>query len=139
MMTVNEFSRRSDVAPHVVRFYARIGLLEPTRHPENGYKLFTRADAGRMQFIRKAQSLGYSLDEIRRFLAVSANGKSVCHEVRAILQQNLKENRAKLEELQALQHRMERALSLWEQLPDSEPDETHVCRLIEDATATLNA
>lgn len=139
MMTVTEFSRRSDVAPHVVRYYTRIGLLQPARHPENGYKLFTRADAGRMQFIRKAQSLGYSLDEIRRFLAVSGKGQSVCREVRAILRQNVKENRAKLQELQALQRRMERALSLWEQLPDGEPDETHVCHLIEDATASLNA
>jgi len=139
MMTVNEFSRSSDVPPHVVRYYARIGLLQPARHPDNGYKLFTRADADRMQFIRKAQNLGYSLDEIRRFLAVSSKGKSVCGEVRAILRQHVRENRQKLEELQTLQRRMERALSLWEQLPDGEPDEDHVCPLIEDAATNLNA
>jgi DNA-binding transcriptional MerR regulator len=139
MMTVNEFSKRGAVPPHVVRYYARIGLLEPARHPENGYKLFSRADAGRLEFIRKAQSLGYSLDEIRRFLAVSAKGKSVCTEVRTILQRHMAENREKLDELTALQRRMERALRLWERLPDSEPDDAHVCRLIDDATATLNA
>lgn len=138
-MTVTELSRRSDVPPHVVRYYSRIGLLEPARDPENGYKLFSRTDAKRVQFIRRAQSLGYSLEEIRRFLAISAKGKSVCREVRAILQQNLDETRAKLEELRALQRRMERALKLWEELPDSKPDDAHVCRLIDDATATLNA
>lgn len=139
MMTVNEFSRRGAIAPHVVRYYARIGLLEPTRHPENGYKLFSRTDAARLQFIRNAQSLGYSLEEIRRLLALSGKGKSVCREARAILKQRLAENRAKLEKLTALQERMERALQLWERVPDSKPDDIHVCRLIDDATATLNA
>lgn len=139
MMTVNEFSKRGAVAPHVVRYYARIGLLEPTRHPENGYKLFSTADAVRLQFIRNAQSLGYSLEEIRRLLALSGKGKSVCREVRAILRQRLAENRAEIQKLIALQERMERALQLWEQLPDSKPDGAHVCRLIDDATATLNA
>jgi len=139
MMTVNEFSKRGAIAPHVVRYYARIGLLEPARHPENGYKLFSRTDAARLQFIRNAQSLGYSLEEIRRFLALSGKGKSVCQEARAILRQRLAENRTQLEELTALQDRMQRALQMWEQLPDSRPDDIHVCRLIDDATATLSA
>lgn len=139
MMTVNEFSKRSAIAPHVVRYYARIGLLQPARHSENGYKLFSRADIVRLRFIRNAQSLGYSLEEIRGLLALSSEGKSVCREARAILQRRLAENRAKLEELAALQRRMERALQLWRQIPDSNPNEARVCRLIDDATATLNA
>lgn len=110
MMTVNEFSRLGAVAPHVVRYYARIGLLAPIRHPDNGYKLFSRTDAVRLQFIRNAQSLGYSLEEVRRLLALSGKGKSVCQEARTILRQRLAENRAKIEELRALQCRMERAI-----------------------------
>jgi MerR family Zn(II)-responsive transcriptional regulator of zntA len=139
MMTVNEFSRRSDVAAHVVRYYARIGLLEPVRHPVNGYKLFSRADAMRLRFIRNAQRLGYSLEEIRSFLALSGKGKSVCREVRAILRRHLIENQAKLEDLTALQQRMERALELWETLPDGKPDDTRVCHLIEGAATAMNA
>ncbi|WP_367280339.1 MerR family DNA-binding transcriptional regulator [Sulfuricaulis sp.] len=34
-MTVNQLSKRSGIAPHVVRYYSRIGLLTTTRHPEN--------------------------------------------------------------------------------------------------------
>ena len=39
MMTVSELSRQGRVARHVVRYYSRIGLLSPARHPDNGYKL----------------------------------------------------------------------------------------------------
>jgi MerR family Zn(II)-responsive transcriptional regulator of zntA len=138
MMTVNEFSRCSDVAAHVVRYYARIGLLEPARDPENGYKLFSSADAARLRFIRNAQHLGYSLEEIRGFLALSGKGKSICREVRATLRRRLDENRTKLDELMALQQRMQRALQMWEALPDSEPADGRVCHLI-DAATTLNA
>lgn len=138
MMTVNEFSRRSDVAAHVVRYYTRIGLLEPARDPGNGYKLFSSADAARLRFIRNAQHLGYSLDEIRGFLALSGRGKPICREVRAVLRRRLDENRAKLDELMALQQRMQHALQLWETLPDTGPEEGRVCHLI-DAATTLDA
>jgi MerR HTH family regulatory protein len=43
-MTVLELARKSGVGGHVIRYYARIGLLQPTRHSRNGYKLFVDSD-----------------------------------------------------------------------------------------------
>ena len=135
MMTVSQLSRRGGVEPHVVRYYARIGLLVPARHPDNGYKLFSRADISRLQFIRQAQSLGFTLDEIGKILEESGQGKSPCHHVRTILRRRIVENRRKLDELVALQARMEHALKQWEKMPDSLPDGNSVCHLIESAGA----
>lgn len=130
-MTVSELSRQGRVAPHVVRYYSRIGLLSPARHPDNGYKLFSRSDISRLRFIRQAQSLGYTLEEIAQILDTSAQGKSPCRRVRDILQRRLEENRQKLEELVQLQNRMEDALRQWDKMPDHVPDRESVCHLIE--------
>jgi len=133
MLTVSQLSKRGSVSPHVIRYYTRIQLLEPARHPDNGYKLFSVGDIGRLRFIRKAQRLGYTLEEIRGFLKVHSEGKSPCHTVRAILKQRIEDNRAKIAELVALQRRMEQALRIWESIPDQHGASDGWCQLIETA------
>lgn len=140
MMTVSEFSTQGGVPAHVIRFYSRIGLLNPARDPENGYKLFSHSDISRLRFIRQAQGLGYTLDEIGEILATCGYGQSPCARVRQILRQRIDENRSKLEELVALQKRMELALASWEEMPDESPKGESRCHLIESTeTAPLNA
>jgi len=131
MFTVNHLARRVGVSAHAVRYYSRIGLLQPGRNPENGYRLFDRSDVTRLQFIRQAQSLGFTLDEVAEILEESGKGKSPCPKVREILGRRIEENRRKLEELNALQARMEQALLQWSKMPDMEPDGDSVCHLIE--------
>jgi DNA-binding transcriptional MerR regulator len=130
-MTVNELAKRADVPPHVVRYYSRIGLLKPARHPDNGYKLFKPQDVKHLRFIRKAQALGYTLSEIDEILRHAQDGESPCPTVRTILQQRIEENRRKVKELQRLQERMEEALEQWGSMPDGVPDGHTVCVLIE--------
>jgi MerR family transcriptional regulator, Zn(II)-responsive regulator of zntA len=136
MMTVNQLSKRSGIAPHVVRYYSRIGLLAPARHPDNGYQLFSRDDAARLRFIRMAQNLGFTLEEIRHILGLSGAGESPCQEVREILRQRIEENRQRLVDFMALQRRMEQALALWEKMPDAPPHNGTVCHLIESVAET---
>lgn len=131
MYTVSQLSRDSNVSPHVVRYYTRIRLLEPARDPNNGYKLFSSADADRLRFIRQAQQLGYTLEEIRRFLKLRRDGKSPCREARAVLRRRVAENRCKIAELTALQQRMQQALTIWETLPDQDDRRDRWCHLIE--------
>lgn len=131
MMTVSEFSAQGGVSPNIVRFYSRIGLLSPTRHPDNGYKLFSRSDIPRLRFIRRAQSLGYTLEEISEILETCGRGRSPCAKVKEILRQRIEDNRRKIQELKALQNRMERALARWEKMPECTPRGESLCHLIE--------
>lgn len=64
MFTVNELALETAAPPHVVRYYARIGLLKPRAHQQNGYRLFGSLDAQRLRFIRLAKNLGFTLNEI---------------------------------------------------------------------------
>ena len=139
MMTVTQLSRHGGIPPHVVRYYTRIGLLEPARDPNNGYKLYRHVDVDRLRFIRQAQRLGYTLDEIRRFLQLSSAGQVPCQEVREILRRRIDENNRRIREQVRLQRRMEQALRLWEEMPAGVPGSDSVCHLIESASLLAEA
>lgn len=130
-MTVAQLSRRSGVESHVVRYYSRQGLLTPLRHPDNQYRLYCSAHVARLRFIQQAKALGFSLSEIRRFLQDAEGGRSPCPRVRALIASRIEANRRKIDDLIALQNRMEDALRRWETLPDHAPENDSVCHLIE--------
>ena len=130
-MIVNELAQRADTPSHVVRYYTRIGLLEPTRHPENGYKLFDGSHVRRLRFIRRTKLLGFTLNEIAELLDDATHGDSPCPRAREIIERRIDENRRKLDEMIALQQRMELALTRWKEMPDKVPDGHVVCHLIE--------
>lgn len=131
MLTVSQIARRADVSADTVRHYAHIGLLKPERNPQNGYKLFSEMDIGKLRFIRQAQSLGFTLAEIADILSHSTSGDSPCPQVRKVMQRRIIENKAKLDALNSLQQRMEKALDQWNTMPDGHPDGHSVCHLIE--------
>ena len=133
-MTVSQLAQLAGVEPHVVRYYSREGLLRPQRNPDNGYMLFDGSDIHRLQFIRLAKSLGYTLGEIEDILLDAERGESPCPKVRDILMHRIDETRQKVKELTSLQRRMEKALKQWEQMPDGVPDGHTVCHLIESFT-----
>lgn len=131
MFTVNELALETAAPPHVVRYYARIGLLKPKAHQQNGYRLFGSMDAQHLRFIRRAKNLGFTLNEIRQITEHADHGESPCGEVRRIIQQRIVENRTKIDAMLSLQTRMETALEFWQAMPDGNPDGHHVCHLIE--------
>ncbi len=119
------------IPAHVVRYYTRIGLLKPSSRAKNGYKVFIERDVKRLKFIIKAKALGFTLSEIAKILDEANHGKTLCPLVRTTLEQRIKENRRKLEELMALQQLMEKALGQWKNMPDGAPHGDTVCHLIE--------
>lgn len=131
MLTVNELAIQSKAPAHVVRYYARIGLIQPAGQQENGYRLFTAQDATRIRFIRMAKHLGFTLNEIKQITRHADMGESPCGDVRKIIQHRIEENRAKIKEMMKLQGRMEQALEQWKHMPNGIPDGDRVCHLIE--------
>ena len=114
-MIVNELAKETGVAPHVVRYYARIGLLKPERNSFNGYKLFSFEDIHRLEFIRQAQEFGFTLSEIAMVLdQYEQEGCASCHTMYELLRKRVKEHRLKLDEMVKQQKYMEDALDQWD-------------------------
>ncbi len=131
MLTVRGLSNAAHTTPDAIRHYVRIGLLTPSRNPDNGYRLFDNSDIKKVMFIRRAKGLGFTLHEIQTIFDHGAAGQSPCPAVRDMIQQRINENRAKLAELNSLQQRMDSALKKWKTMPDGEPDGKAICHLIE--------
>jgi DNA-binding transcriptional MerR regulator len=109
-MNVSKLAIEARVSPHVIRFYARTGLLKPGRNPSNGYKVFGQNEVKRLRFIRMAQCLGYSLADITELLCRMDGGESPCELMEKILRERMLENRKKVELFAKRQALMERAL-----------------------------
>jgi MerR family transcriptional regulator, Zn(II)-responsive regulator of zntA len=77
-LQVVEVARRARVTPATVRYYARIGLLNPQRDERNGYRRFSGDDVRRLRFIRKAQTLGLTIADVRVILDRIDGGGEVC-------------------------------------------------------------
>ena len=136
MLTIADIANASGVSPHTVRYYVKEGLINPAAQADNNYRLFTRQDVTRLRFIRMAKMLGFTLNEIRQILEHAKIGESPCADVREIIQHHIVENRQKIQELQALQTRMEQALEKWQDMPDKTPDGNSICHLIESMSDT---
>jgi MerR family transcriptional regulator, redox-sensitive transcriptional activator SoxR len=67
-LTIGELSARSGVAPSALRYYERLGLIRAARTSGN-QRRYERAELRRVAFIRIAQQVGVSLEEIRTALA----------------------------------------------------------------------
>lgn len=131
LMTVSQLAAAADEPPHVIRYYCRIGLLAPSAVSAGGYRLFDRSGLKRLRFIRLAQGLGFTLEEIGGFLHHAAAGTEPCPEVKVILDRRLPQIGSELAQLEALYARMTRAQRRWRRIRGGVPTGYEICRLIE--------
>ncbi|MGH8274134.1 MAG: heavy metal-responsive transcriptional regulator [Gammaproteobacteria bacterium] len=69
-LTVGRLARRVGVTPEALRYYERLGLIRPARRSETNYRLYGSEAVRRLHFIRRAEALGFSLNEIRELLSL---------------------------------------------------------------------
>ncbi|HPE70696.1 MAG TPA: MerR family transcriptional regulator [Candidatus Competibacter sp.] len=69
-LTVGELAKAADVHVETVRYYQRRGLLATPERQYGTIRRYTEADLNRLRFIRRAQRLGFTLDEITQLLAL---------------------------------------------------------------------
>jgi MerR family Zn(II)-responsive transcriptional regulator of zntA len=130
-MRIGELAADTGVSRDTIRHYLSLGLIHAERDPNNGYQSFSHETAQRLRFVRVARALGFQLEEVRGILDKAAKGRSPCPDVRDIIQQRIKQTRAKITELEALCARMQSAIDQWDAMPDGKPTGKSICRLIE--------
>jgi len=131
MLTIGELAKQAGVTVDTIRHYTQKGLLEAVRDTGNGYHLYPPSIVKRVNFIRLAKHLGFSLKDIAQILHDADQGKSPCWRARDVIYAKIEANRRRLNELIALQQRMEKALSRWNDMPDMYPNGDSICHLIE--------
>lgn len=130
-MKVNQLANELGVTAGTVRFYTRIGLLEPSKSPVNGYKSYNEKDKSRMQFILSSRKLGFSVDDIKVIFSKTDHGESACQLVRALVKQKLAETQQQFDEMVKLRSKLSLAVEQWSTMPDKLPTGNMICHLVE--------
>lgn len=101
-MQIGQLARQAGVPIDTVRYYERRGLLsEPQRRP-SGYRDYDVDDLARLRFIRRSKALGFTLDEIRELLRLSATQDADRGEIRALAARRLADVEQRLRELNSI-------------------------------------
>jgi Cu(I)-responsive transcriptional regulator len=101
-ITRGDLAQQCGVNPETIRYYERNQLLpQPPRSPA-GYRLFTQQDAQRVRFIKRAQAVGFSLEEIRTLLGLKLDPDGTSGQVRVLAQDKVRAIDEKIRSLQAV-------------------------------------
>jgi len=99
-LTIGAVAKRAGVAIDTIRYYEREGLLpEPTRRP-SGYRSYGEGTVAQLRFIRRAKTLGFTLEEIRDLLALSADRQRGVKAVKQRAQRRLADIETRIAELE---------------------------------------
>jgi len=102
-MTIGTIARAAGVGIDTVRFYEREGLLPEPKRRASGYRDYQPATVQRLRFIRRAKELGFSLEEIRELLALSADRERGVRGVKQRAESRLAEVERRIRELRRVQ------------------------------------
>lgn len=129
-LKIGEVSRLSGIGIEALRFYEKSGLLERPGRTYAGYRLYDEEVLERLAFIKQAQVLGFTLDEIRQIIAHKSAGESPCAEVREIVRIRLNELNERIEQMIRYRDQLSAELEEWDETGELEG---HVCGLIENS------
>ncbi|HZI30768.1 MAG TPA: heavy metal-responsive transcriptional regulator [Candidatus Binatia bacterium] len=115
-LLVSQLAKAAGVKPDSVRFYERSGLLPKPERLASGYRVYDEAALRRLRFIKQAQALGFSLDEIRRVLCLRSQGQPACDCVIRMAEATLAETERKLRELRNFAEGLRQNLKRWRKL-----------------------
>ncbi len=106
-LNIGTLAKQAEVNIQTIRYYERRGLLPEPERTASNYRVFTGDTVRRVRFIKHAQDLGFTLNEIKELLELRASPRSCSEDVRAQAQAKIKDIEEKVRALEG----MKKALS----------------------------
>ena len=100
-MKIGELEARSGASRHTLRYYEQIGLISPLRQTNN-YRVYTAQTLQDLDFIQRAQSMGFSLGEIGEILDAQRNKLIDCADGAKLIEKKMAEVKQKIANLQSI-------------------------------------
>ena len=127
-LRIGEVAEATGISVEALRFYERRGLLGRPARTASGYRAYDETVLERLAFIKRAQAIGFSLDEITDILEMRGRGEAPCLEVREAARRKLAELDVRLRDLRRYRNELARTLDEWD---ERGVDEGKFCGLIE--------
>ena len=102
VLTIGQLAKNAGVNVETIRYYERRQLIPEPPRRESGYRQYTADFVVRIQFIKRAQELGFSLNEIAELLALRIDSETTCSEVRKHAEAKIANIEGKIQTLQSM-------------------------------------
>jgi DNA-binding transcriptional MerR regulator len=133
-LQIGQIAQKTGLSVDAIRFYEKSGLLPRPARTQGVYRLYQERQVADLEFIQKAQQLGFSLNEIRELFSIQRHPHEVCIQVRDLIAQKLGVVRAKIAELQRMETELAGALRQC-RTALQEPSKDHdSCSVLEEIT-----
>jgi len=108
--TIGVLAKESGVGVETIRFYERVGLVKRPPEPVAGWREYGEEAVWTVRYVRLAQKLGFSLNEIKQLGRRLYGGGNFCRDFRGALQEKLQETDEEIHRLMAIKEELERTL-----------------------------
>jgi DNA-binding transcriptional MerR regulator len=102
-LQIGQVAQQTGLSVDAIRSHEKTGLLPCPARTQGGYRLYRQQEVADLEFIQKAQQLGFSLKEIRELFSIQRHPQETCAHVRDLIAQKLAVVRGKVEELETLE------------------------------------
>lgn len=137
-MRTSEVATQAQVNAQTLRYYERRGLLPEPERTRCGYRAYTPDAVRVVRFIKRAQQLGFTLDDIEDLLHLAQGGPASCEEAHAMARTRVTDLQRRIDELVGMRDALARLIDTCGQ-PRAERDCPILCDIETVAAATLTA
>src|SRR5258708_7204851 len=109
-LQIGQVAQKTGLSVDAIRFYEKQGLVPRPARTQGGYRLYRQPEIADLEFIQKAQQLGFSLKEIQELFSIQRHPQESCAHVRDLIAQKPAVVHGKIEELQTLEAALIRSL-----------------------------
>jgi Cu(I)-responsive transcriptional regulator len=101
-MNIGQAARASGVSAKMIRYYEQTGLIRPADRTDSNYRSFSARDVNDLRFIKRARTLGFSVEEIVNLLSLWRKADRPSREVKAIADSHVRDLEVRIAEMQAM-------------------------------------
>jgi MerR family copper efflux transcriptional regulator len=101
-MNIGQAATASSVSAKMIRYYESIGLIEAPLRTESGYRVYAGDDVHTLRFVKRARTLGFSVEETRELLALWRDKSRASADVKAFALKHIGDLETRIAELQAM-------------------------------------
>lgn len=129
-MRIGDAAAQAGVTAKTMRFYEKVGLVPPAPRTQSGYREYGTDLVARVNFIKSAQAMGFSLGEIGEILSWRDRGADICEPVVALVRQRVQDLNERIEAMERTRSELRRLLRVARTCPPGPGGRCHVIERI---------
>src|SRR5579875_574828 len=111
-LTIGQVAKKAGVNVETIRYYERLGYIPKPPRPRSGYRQYSEETVNRIQFIKRAQKLGFTLKEISELLSLKVDSGNTCADVKRRAETKITDIEEKIHNLQGIKKALVRLVAM---------------------------